>query len=343
MVFKAIGSALGVGPQKTTRTQTTTPTRPAEVQAASKDLLTRAQSFAAQPFQAYDQQRIAGFTPDELSGFGAARDIAGVSGALSSLTPELTREGIAASRSLAQRLPDVDISEYMSPYTEAVLDPAIRDIEEKAARERLRLGQQSARTGSFGGSRQAIAEGELERGTQRTIGEESARQRAAAYTNALAQFRADQERIPQLYAGALGQLSTGLTQTGQRLGLEVNPLLQTGGAQRALTQAELDFARQQFEEERDYPLRGIEVLRSSLGVSPQALGIGSTGTTTETKPGPGLLQTLGGAVLGSGLGGSLPSLGLSFLSGLGGGGGGALGASEIAQMLTSQANTGGTV
>jgi hypothetical protein len=321
MAFKL----LGLGPQKTTRTQTTTPTRPAEVEAAAKDLLKRSQDFADQPFTPYTAQRIAEFTPDEQAAFSAAREIADVSRGLSGLTPELTREGVEATRSLAQRLPDVDISEYMSPYTEAVLDPVIRDIEEKAARERLRLGQQSARTGSFGGSRQAIAESELERGTQRNIGEESARQRAAAYTNALSQFRADQERIPQLYSGALSQLSTGLAQTGQRLNTEVNPLLQTGGAQRALEQAGLDFDYSQFEKEENYPLRGIEVLRNAVNVSPQALGIGSTGTTTETKPGPGLLQTLGGAALASGLGGSLPSLGLSFLSGLGGGAGGIIG------------------
>jgi hypothetical protein len=346
MVFKAIGSALGLGPQKTTRTATSTPTRPPEVEAASRDLLSRAGAFAAQPFQAYDQPRIAGFTPDELAGFEAARGVAATSGALAPLTSDLVREGVAASRGLATRLPDTDLSGYMSPYTQAVLDPALRDIQERATQERLRLGQQSALTGSFGGSRQAISEAELEGRTQRSLGDLSARERANAYNSALQQFRLDQERIPQLYAGALGQVGTGLQQTASRLGTEVNPLLQVGGAQRALTQAELDFARQQFEEERDYPLRGIEVLRSSLGLPATSLGIGTTGTVTATEPGPNILGQLGGAFLGGGGGGALSSLGLSFLGGIGGGGGGgALGASDISQMLTSQAGslTGGTV
>ena len=312
-----LGRLLGLGPQKSSRTATTTPNVPAEVEAARRDLFTRAGAFAAQPFQPYTAQRFAEFTPDELAGFGAARNIAAASGALAPLTGELVGQGVAAARDLATRLPETDLSGYMSPYTQAVLDPAIRDIEERAARERLRLGSQAARTGSFGGSRQAIAEGELERGTQRTIGEESAKQRQAAYNSALAQFRLDQERIPALFRGALGDVGTGLTQTGQRLGTEVNPLTQIGGAQRALEQAELDFARQQFEEERDYPLRGIEVLRGSLGLSPQVLGIGSTTNETRTEPGPSLIGTVlgaGGALGGSRLTGALSSLGTAALS-----------------------------
>ena len=319
MVFKSIGKALGLGSQKTTQTQTTTPTRPAEVEAASKDLFSRAQAFAAQPFQAYTADRFADFTPDELAGFAAARNVAATSGALAPLTEELVREGVAASRGLATRLPETDLSGYMSPYTEAVLAPALRDIEDRAAQERLRLGQQSARTGAFGGSRQAIAEGELERGTQRTIGDLSARERANAYNQALAQFRIDQERIPGLYSGALGQVGTGLAQTAARLGTEVNPLTQIGGAQRALTQAELDFNRAQFEEARDYPLRGIEVLRASLGLPAASLGIGSTSTTTTTAPGPNVLGQIGGALMNapsliSGGKSAMGALGLSFLN-----------------------------
>jgi len=286
------GDLFGTGKQTTTTTAA--PQVPADVAAARQDLLGRAQRVAAEPFPRYNLPRVAGFTPDQATAFQTTRDIAGASGALSSLTPELTREGIAASRGLAQRLPDVNLQEYMSPYMQGVLDPAIRDIEERAARERLRLGQQAARTGSFGGSRQAIAEGELERGTQRTIGEESARQRAAAYNQAIAQFREDQTRIPGLYSGALSQLGTGLTQTGGRLGTEVNPLLQIGGLQQALGQQNLDALRQAFTEERDYPLRGIEVLRGALGITPSSLGVGETRQVSQ--PGANVLGSVIGGV-----------------------------------------------
>lgn len=289
-----LGDLFGFTSSSRQATTTSTPQVPADVEAARRDLLARAQAFAAEPFPRYNQPRVAGFTPDQLAAFQTTRDIAGASGALAPLTPELTREGIAAARGLAQRLPDVNIQEYMSPYTQGVLDPAIRDIEERAARRRLELGQQAARTGSFGGSRQAIAESELERGTQRTIGEESARLRQQAYNQALQQFREDQQRIPQLYSGALSQLGTGLAQTGGRLATEAQPLLNIGGMQQALGQQNLNALRQAFEEERDFPIRGIDVLRGSLGLTPSTLGIGTAGTSVA--PAPNVLGSVIGGI-----------------------------------------------
>ena len=236
--------------------------------------------------------RVAGFTPDQLAAFEAARNLASSSGALGALTPGLTSEAILRARDLATTLPETDIQAYMSPYTQAVLDPTIRDIEERAARKRLELGQQSARTGSFGGSRQAISESELERGTQRNIADVSALERSKAYNQALEQFRKDQTNIPDLYKGALGALTTGLAQTSSRLGTEFSPLLTAGSAQQALGQANLDVLRKEFEEQRDYPLRGMEALRGALGLGSTTLGVGSTGTTQA--PGPNVLgQVLG--------------------------------------------------
>jgi hypothetical protein len=325
-----LGDLFGTGRQ--TNTTTSAPQVPADVTAARRDLLSRAQAFAAEPFPRYNQPRIAGFTPDQLAGFEATRDIAGAAGALAPLTPELTREGIAATRGMAQRLPDVNIEEYMSPYAEAVLDPAIRDIEERAARRRIELGQQAARTGAFGGSRQAISEAELERATQRNIGEESARQRQQAFNSALAQFRLDQQRIPELYSTALGQLGTGLAQTGGRLATEAQPLINIGAAQQGLGQRNLDVLREAFEEERDFPTRGIEVLRGALGLTPQTLGVGTAGTTT----------TPGANVLGSVIGGltQVPQVisGAGALANFFGFGGGAK-APGLSPMMSGFGNT----
>lgn len=309
----ALSAFLGVGPQQTSRT--TTPSAPPSVQRAREELIARTSGFAAEPFQPYVDAsgraipRVAAFTPDQQRAFETTRTLTGQAGALAGQAPELTQQAIEASRRFATALPEVDLSGYMSPYTQAVLDPAIRDIEERAARERLRLGQQAGMRGSFGGSRQAIAESELERGTQRTIGEESARQRAAAYNQALAQFRQDQERIPALYAGMQGRLGAGQGQIQTGLQTAVNPLLATGGMQQAREQAVLDVLRQQFEEERDFPLRGIEQLRRTLGIGAAPLGIGSREATQQ--PGRDILSAITGLV----------SQGPSFLRTLTGGGG----------------------
>jgi hypothetical protein len=307
-----LSDLLGTGKQ--TNTTTSTPQVPPDVEAARKDLMERARAYANEPFPLYNQPRVAGFTPDQLAGFQATRNLGTESSALGALTPDLVEEGVTAARGLAQRLPDVDIQEYMSPYTQAVLDPAIRDIEERAARERLRLGQQSARTGSFGGSRQAISEAELERSTQRNIGEESARQRAQAYNQAIQQFREDQTRIPGLYSTAIGQVGSGLGQVQNRFNTEVNPLLSIGAAQQGLNQRNFDVLRESFLEERDYPLKGIDVLRGSLGLGASNLGIGNA--AASTTPGANPISTIiGGAAQIPGLVSNVKT-GVDFLKGL---------------------------
>jgi hypothetical protein len=304
----SIGDLLGTSAAARTSTQATTPTAPQSTTAARDELIARTRGFAAEPFQPYVDEfgraipRVAQFTPDQQRAFESTRQLATQAGGLSALTPELTTSGIEATRGMAITLPEANLQAYMSPYMQGVLDPAIRDIEERGARSRLALGQQRAMTGSFGGSRQAIAEGELERGIQRNIGEESARQRALAYNQAVEQFRQDQTRIPQLYANMQGMLGTGLNQTQGALGSMVNPLLATGGQQMAREQQNLDVLRQQYEEERDFPLRGINALRSTLGLNPGVLGVGETKSTTGAAGSP-LNQILG---LASGVYGNLP-------------------------------------
>ena len=304
----SLGDLLGTSARSRTSTQAVTPTAPQSTEAARNELISRTRGFAAEPFQPYVDEfgraipRVAQFTPDQQRAFESTRQLATQAGGLSALTPDLATSAIEATRGMAITLPEANLEAYMSPYTQAVLDPAIRDIEERGARSRLALGQQRAMTGSFGGSRQAIAEGELERGIQRNIGEESARQRQQAYNQALAQFRLDQERIPALYSTMQGQLGTGLNQTQNALGSMVNPLLATGGQQMAREQANLDVLRQQYEEERDYPLRGINALRNTLSLDPRTLGVGTAQSTTGA-PGSPLNQILG---LGSTVLGNLP-------------------------------------
>jgi hypothetical protein len=297
-VSGGLSSILGVGPRQTGRA--TTPLAPPSTEAAREELISRTRGFAAEPFQPYVDQygnaipRVAQFTPDQQRAFESTRNLATQAGGLSGLTPELAQQAIAATRGVATTLPETDIQAYMSPYTQGVIDPMVRAIEERAAKERLALGQQAARTGSFGGSRQAIAESELSRGTQRNIAETTAAERAKAYNQALDQFRKDQAAIPQLYGAMQGQLGTGLQQTQGALGSMVNPLLATGGLQQAREQANLDVLRQQYEEERDFPLRGISALRSTLALPSVTLGIGQQ--QTESAPGRDIFSALTGAI-----------------------------------------------
>ena len=51
----------------------------------------------------------------------------------------------------------------MNPFEDQVVQQALADIDRGSQLQRQQLGAQAAATGAFGGSRQAVAEGELNR------------------------------------------------------------------------------------------------------------------------------------------------------------------------------------
>lgn len=354
------------GPSTTNTTSTTTGSLTPQAQGVASDLLTKAQTFANQPYTPYMEPRLAALDPLQRQAMQNTSGIASEASSLynqsknqfansalpgmmptaSDLATDISRygqQGGEAALGLAQRFSDADIQGYMNPYIQQVLDPALADLGRRASQERNALNSRSAMTGSFGGSRNAIAQAEQERNTMQEMGRLSANTRAAGFQSAADQFRKDQENIPRLYANAqtlgltgqqgianvaslereranqLAQLS-GLN-TG-RLATEVAPLYTAGALNRQDKQGNLDLMYTDWKEQRDYPGRGIGVLQSALGITPTALGTGQT-TTTGQAPGPNQLAQIGGAVGGlynSGLLGGVGS-GLASLWGASGGNG----------------------
>jgi len=272
-------------------------------------MLARGEAQSLEPYTPYAGQRLAGQTGDTLASQQMVRNLALQGSPTLDLATGLTAQGALGSQAYAgqpgyefsqyqfdptQTFSGDIISQYMNPYMQNVLD-----IQKMQAASDYQIAQQARNAqalgaGAFGGSRQAIAESELSRGTQRNIAETTAAERAKAYNQALEQFRKDQANIPALYAQMQGQLGTGLQQTQGAFGSMVNPLLQTGGLQQAREQANLDVLRQQYEEERDFPLRGITALRQTLGLSPQVLGVGTS--QAGSQPGANPLTAVVGAI-----------------------------------------------
>lgn len=172
---------------------------------------------------------------------GQARDLSqGISGIVAGSNALLPGQSQAAGRSagigqligntaqqtsgqtlgLAQLFPDANISEYMNPYVRQVLDPALEDIYRRADVQRNELNSRSAMTGSFGGSRNALAQSEQERNVMNEAGRLSANERAKAFNEAANQYRLDQTTLPKLYESALSQLGTG--QTAQRNAIDAS-------------------------------------------------------------------------------------------------------------------------
>ena len=106
-------------------------------------------------------------------------------------------------------------AQYMSPFIEQALAPQLRE----AQRSSDILGQQQAAQavgqGAFGGSRQGLMEAERQRNLATQMGDIRAKGLQDAYSQAQAQFNADQAR--SLQAQQLGEQSR---QFGANLGLQ---------------------------------------------------------------------------------------------------------------------------
>lgn len=100
---------------------------------------------------------------------------------------------------------------FMNPYEDAVVDQAMRDIDRGSQVQRQQLGASAAASGAFGGSRQAVAEGELNRALVDQKARTASQLRASGFQEAQGQaqqaFEAAQRRRQQQgqLAGALGQ------------------------------------------------------------------------------------------------------------------------------------------
>ncbi len=360
--------------------QTTSGSLSEGAQGVAGDLFSKARSFANQPYTQYQGQRLAGLDPMQQQGIQAAGGVSGeagnlydqmraqlaggqtpgmvpMSGALAGDIAQYGQQGGQAALDLAQRFPDVNIQEYMNPYIQEVLDPALADLGRRASQERNALNARSAMTGSFGGSRNAIAQAEQERNAMQEMGRLSANTRAAGFQSAADQFRKDQAAIPGLYSAAQNLGLTGqqgianvanleqqqFNQLGQlaaqntgRLASQVAPLYTAGALSQQDEQANLDKLYADFVEQRDYPARGISVLQGALGIPATALGTG-----TETRSGfgasPNMFAQTAGALGGLYNSGLLGSVG-SGLTSLWGGGGGLGGIDKLASGFSSDAS-----
>jgi hypothetical protein len=133
---------------------------------------------------------------------GSIRDVgaAGVTGsqvaqeALGAIAPQARANirDVAAGSFLNQ-----NIQQYMNPYTQAVTEQSLTDLERARQLEQQRTAAQATAARAFGGSRQGVAEAE----TNRAYGENAARliaqQNAAAYQAAQQASEADLARSMQ--------------------------------------------------------------------------------------------------------------------------------------------------
>lgn len=205
-------------------------------------LMSQAQGLLSKPYTPYEQERIAGFTPEQQqvrgdilgmqtpdqfgTASGIASDVAQQSMAAGQYTPgTFTADQVSINPLNYYQMqgPDAFGSEqaqqYMSPYVQNVLDVQKRKAMEDAQRTQLMQNLGASRQGTYGGSRQLLAGLERERTLGQQMGDIQATGMQSAYQSAQQQFNTEQALRQQAGAQNL-QAALGVQELGTKSGLQ---------------------------------------------------------------------------------------------------------------------------
>lgn len=193
-----------------------------------------------QQFLQPNQDAIAGFNPDQQKGFDMLRGSAlqyGQSNGAPSIADITGSSHATATNSNAAQLGPNGFQPFMNPYVESVINPALADMRRQRDISSAEIGARSAAAGSFGGSREAIQRGQLDR----SLGEQTSQLvpslLSAAYdrAQALASGNVDRQQASNQQNASLGT-QVGLSNAGNSLaayGIQNN--LQSSDLNRQLT------------------------------------------------------------------------------------------------------------
>ena len=227
------------------------------------EMLGRGQALAGLPYQGFMGPLTAGesgLQQQAFQGLGALQ------------TPTAQQTTYDPMSFTAAGMPE----QFMSPYIQGALQPQYDAARRQSEIQAQNLQSQYGKAGAYGGSRQGIAETELQRGLLDRMSGITGKGYQDAFTAAQNQFNTEQD---QQMAAA---------NQAQRYGLDVLREQQTGGAtQRGIESQGIAADIAQFEQERDYPFKNVQFMQSLLQGQPLE-------TQSYSYVEPSGLQTLAG-------------------------------------------------
>lgn len=306
----------GGGTPKNTTSTTTTQLDPA-MRAMMQQTFNRATNIADQPYQAYGGQAVAPLNDYQMAGING-----GMANALGGTGNAAVEQGVRAATAAGQYQPQMvgtgtwnpaAASQYMSPYTQSVIDSTNAQIDRNTLQTTNATNAAAVNAGAFGGTRQAVQTAENQRNADQIKAQTAATLNDQAYSNAQGMFTADQQR--QL-AAAQGNQSAGLQAANLglgsadllgRLGLSQSQMAQQnaqamlgyGGVLQGQQQQENDYRLAQFQEQRDWGLRGLNALQGSVAGMPSGSSTAATTPIYKNKTAGALGGAASGAAMGS--------------------------------------------
>jgi hypothetical protein len=171
-----------------------------------------------------------------------------------------------------------NINQFMNPYTSAVTNTTMQDLERQRQMQLNDIGAQASRAGAFGGSRHGVAEALTNQGFAQQGANTFANLNQQGFNTALSAAQGQQGIQSSLAGQGFGFGNTiGAQQTAQ------------GQAQQQTNQALIDAIKAQYSGFTGSPNAGLASLIAAISGQPNQ----STQTqTTQNKP--GLLNIIGG-------------------------------------------------
>ena len=246
------------------------------------------------------------FAKQELQGLSEGQ-LAAISNALTgvgSFAPFLQQGRQAVNQGIAgaqgATFDPTSYQQFMNPFTEDVIARTQQDIADKGAQQQLQAQASAAGQGAFGGSRQAVLQGQIAADVMDQQARTGAQLRSKGFQQAqqAAQQAAQQQLRQAQLAGQLGVSQAGLGQLGQQMGVQdINTLLGIGSLQQQQGQRELDVARANTLAEQALPFQQVGFLSDIFRGVPAL----QQTFTTQTRPGPDRTsQLLGLGIAGLG-------------------------------------------
>ena len=218
--------------------------------------------------------------------------------------------GTAQQRVAAAGIDPTSYQQFMNPFMEDVIATTQQDIADKGAQQQLQAQARAVGQGAFGGSRQAVLQGQIASDVMDQQARTGAQLRSAGFQQAqnLAQQAAQQQLRQAQLTGQLGQTvaglgvqTAGLGQLGQQMGVQdVNTLLGIGGLQQQQGQRELDVTRANQLAQQALPFQRIGFMSDIFRGVP---ALQQTYSTTTTPPPSRTSQLLGLGIAGLGAAG----------------------------------------
>lgn len=248
------------------------------------DMLGKGEALASLPYEAYGGPLTAGASNLQSQAFSGLANLAvpqaSMTGSFTGAgyTPPTAQQAVDGQMGAYTPATDNVLQQYMTPYLQGALQPQYDAARRQSEIQAQNLQSQFGKAGAYGGSRQGVAEAELQRG----LLDRMAGITGTGYQNAFEQ--------------AQNQFNT-----ERGYGLQALAAQQAGGAQqRGIEQEGVAADYAQFIEERDDPFKKVQYQQSllqGLPISTQSYQYAEPSSTSQFMSGAGgilgLFDTMG--------------------------------------------------